>query len=217
MKASSTGRVGRITIALLLGVAARAEPASGDAMERDRIRFERAAAEASYQQQVQLCSKEFVTTACVDAARAQRHAALMRLDKQQQVLDDARRKQRASERLQAIDSKVGGDEARRREAAAQERSANRRGSEDPVPAVAAASAAPPHNARVASSGAERAALEARARRAYELKQLQAEAHRQEVARRNEEQARKAKPAVSLPVPPASAASAVVPKTDSRQR
>jgi len=215
MKPLRAGRAGLISIVLLLGAAVWA--GTPDTTERERIRAERAAAQATYSQQVQRCSKEFLVTACVDAARAQRHAHMMRLDKQQQALDEALRAQRASERLQAIDSKLDGEEARRREEAARERSAARRSAEDPKPTAAPASATAPRSARAASSTAERTAQEARARRAYELKQLQAEAHRQEVARRNEEHARRTSAGAPLPGPAASAASAAVPKTDGPQR
>ena len=214
------GRARLTVLALLLGAVARAQAPAGDAMERDRIRAERAAAEALYAQQVQLCSQKFVVTSCVDAARAQRHAELTRLDREQQLLDEAQRAQRAGERLQAIESKRSGEEARLREEAARERSAKRRDTRDPKPAAAPSSVAPPHAGRAASSAAERAEAQARARRAYELKQLQAEAHRQEVARRNEERARNANPAAPLPTPtasPASAASASPPKTDAPTR
>ncbi len=215
MKPRNDGRALLIAIAFLLGAAARAETPSGDATEGERIRAERAAAEADYVQQVHRCSQKFVVTPCIDAARAQRHAALTRLDRQQQALDEARRKQRAGERQQAIDSKVGGEEAQRREEVARERSAKQRSTEDPKPATVPGSAAAPRAGRAASSGVERAEQEERARRAYELKQSQAEAHRQEVARRNEERARKAKPGAPLPTPPASAASAVLPKNGGR--
>jgi|APFre7841882630_1041343.scaffolds.fasta_scaffold47399_2 colicin import membrane protein len=213
MKALCSGRTRLICLALWLGAAAQAATPSGDAMERDRIRAERAAAEAAYVRQEQLCSQKFVVTPCVNAARAQRREALTRLDRQQQVLDEAQRAQRASERLKAIESKESGEEARRREEVARERSASRHDTEVLKPATASASAAPPHAARAASSGAERTEQEARARREYELKQSQAEAHRQEVARRNEERARKGNPGAPLPTPAASAASATPPKTD----
>ena len=214
------GRARLTVLALLLGAGARAQTPAGDAMERERIRAERAAAEATYARQVQVCSQRFVVTSCVDAARAQRNAELTRLDRERQALDEAQRALRASERLQAIESKGSGEEARLREEAARERSAKRRDIGGPKPAATPASAAPPRARPPASSAAERAEPQARARRAYELKQLQAEAHRQEVARRNEEHARKANPAAPLPTPsasPASAASATPPKADAPKR
>ncbi len=214
------GRARLTVLALLIGAAARAQPPASDAMERERIRAERAAAEATYVQQVQLCGQKFVVTSCVEAARAQRHAELTRLDRERQALDDAQRAQRASERLQSIESKGSGEEARLREEAARERSAKRRDIEGPKSAAASASAVPPRTGRAASSAADRAEAQARARRAYELKQSQAEAHRQEVARRNEQRARKGNPAAPLPTPSASsasAASASPPKADAATR
>jgi colicin import membrane protein len=205
---------------MVLSAVARADAPADDASARERIRAERAAAEATYVQQVQACSTNFVVTSCVDEARAKRHAALTRLDRQQLMLDEALRAQRSTERLEAIDSKVSGEEARRREEAARDRSANRRDTEEPKPVALPPSAVAPRPARAASDNAQRAAQEARARRAYELKQLQAEAHRQEVERRNQERARKANPGAPLPLPAAStgsAASGVLPKTDGPAR
>ena len=207
MKLHRVQRQVLILLALVSGAAAHAQLPADDARERERVRAERAAAEAAYVQQVQVCSRQFVVTACVDAARAKRHQVLTGLDRQQAALDEARRKERAAQRLEMIESKVSGEEARRREDAARQRSANRGDAGQPRPAPAPASAPPQHAQHAASPGAQRAEQEARARRAYELKQLQAEAHRQEVERRNEQRSRKAKPAAPLPLP---AASAVMP-------
>jgi colicin import membrane protein len=214
MKAAWTHRAGLLGMALLLGSTVRAQAPAGDAAQRERIGAERAAAERAYVQQVESCRQQFVVTSCIDEARARRHAVLVRLDREQQVLDESRRAQRASERLQAIDSKGSGEEARRREEAARKRSANQRGIEESRPAPAAASAAAPRTARAATSAVERAEQERRAKRAYDVKQVQAEAHRREVARRNEEHARKARPGAPLPTP---AASAATPDTDERLR
>jgi hypothetical protein len=199
-------RSGLAGLALCLSAAAWAEAPADDSAERERIRAERAAVEATYLQQLEVCSKRFVVTSCVDAARGQRHAAVTELDRQQRLLDEARRTQRAAERQQAIDSKVGGEEARLREEAARDRSATRRASGEPGTAPTPASAAP-RAARPASTPAERAAQEERARQAFDLKQQRAEAHRQEVARRNQERALKANPGAPLPTPSASAVAA----------
>ena len=202
MKASRSCAAGLAGLAaLFLGTAFADAPADA-AAERQRIGAERAAAEAVYVSQVQACSSRFVVTSCVDAARAQRHAALAALDRQQEVLDDAQRKQRAAERLQAIDSKVSGEEARRRDEAARERSADRRDSQEPKPLGPQGGNAQPRAAKEPVDLAQRAQAEQRARSAFELKQLQAEAHRLEVQRRNQERARKANPGVPLPVPAA---------------
>ena len=224
MKLHRTCRGGWVGLAVSFSALAWADAPADDAAERERIHAERAAAEAAYVQQVQICSTRFVVTSCVNEARAQRHATLSRLDRQQLVLDEARRTQRAAERVQGIDSKLSGDEARRREEAARERSANRRDADAPKPAASSASAAPPRKAKAAGDPAQRAELETRAQHAYELKQLQAEAHRQEVAQRNRDRAGKANPGAPLPTPgaasaapAASAASAVLPKAESPAR
>jgi len=213
MKQQRALRAAVVGMAMALGGPACAQAPVDDGKDRERIQAERAAVEAGYVQQVQLCAKKFIVTSCVDEARAKRHAALARLDQQQAALDQAQRARRAAERLQEIDSKNSAEEALRRDQAARERSTHRRDVEEPKPPTTPSSAAPAHAARAASSDAERADEEARARRAYDLKQLQAEAHRQEVERRNAERARKAKQGAALPTPESPAASKALPKTD----
>jgi len=224
MKPCRACRAGWVGLAVAFSALAWAATPADDAGDRERIHAERAAAEAFYVQQVQVCRAQFIVTSCINEARAQRHATLARLDQQQLALDEARRTQRATERVQGIDSKLSGDEARRREEAARERSANRRGGDEPKQAAPPASGAPPHKAKAAGDPAQRAELETRAQHAYELKQLQAEAHRQEVAQRNRDRAGKANPGAPLPTPgaasaapAASAASAVLPKAESPAR
>ncbi len=210
-------RFGLIALTLMAGVQARADAPADDAKERERIRSERAAAEAEYAKQMRICNQQFVVTSCVNEARAKRHALIARLDEQQYTLDQAERARRASARTQAIDSKVNGDEARRREEAARERATSRPADKEPKPAPAPASAAP-RTPRAASSPAQRARQEENARLAYEKKQRDAEAHRQEVERRNQEHARKTHPATPLPLPTASsAASAAQPKAGATGR
>jgi hypothetical protein len=211
MKLQPTFHLGLVGLALLLAVPARAGAPSDDANDRERIRSERAAAEAEYSTQMKKCNQQFVVTSCVNEARAKRHALISRLDEQQHALDQAERARRASERTQSIDSKVGGDEASRREEAARERATNRPAGKEPKPVPAPAGAAP-RAPRAASSPAQRAEQEENARLTYEKKQRDAEAHRQEVERRNQEHARKTRPAAPLPMPAAAqAASAAQPK------
>lgn len=195
-----------LAVGLAFGLAAMAyaqTPADG-AAQIARIRAERTAADAAYDARVRECAGVFAATACIDAARAQRHAAHLRLDQEQRVLDDAQRQRRAAARQQEIEAKISGEEAARREAAARARSEARAAAASepakvaPQPASAASRPAKPE-----VDPAERAAQEARARRAYELKQLQAEAHRREAEERNAARARKANPGAPLPVPPAS--------------
>lgn len=176
-----------------------------EAAQTARIRAERTAADRAYDSRVRECASEFAVTACIDAARKQRHAAHLRLDQEQRVLDDARRQQRAAARQQEIDAKTAGEEAARRDAAARARSeARAAAASEPARAAPQPASAASRPSKPAIDPAERAAQEARARRAYELKQLQAEAHRREAEERNAARARKANPGAPLPVPPASA-------------
>jgi colicin import membrane protein len=183
-------------------------PQDDEARTVERIRAERAAAGAAYERRVTDCAGSFAVSSCVADARAERHAIDTRLDREQQAIDDARRRRRAAERERAIADKLEGEEAAKREAAALARSQARAAASEravkPLPVPASAAAARPGKPQ--PDAAQRAEQEARARRSYELKQLQAEAHRLEVQRRNAEHARKANPGAPLPVPAASAAS-----------
>ena len=212
MKPLPTAALWRCVLACAIAVAAagsaRAEdPTAEEIRTVKRIRAERAEADAAYERKVKECAQQFVVSSCVEAARAERHAAHLRLDREQQALDEAKRLRRAEDRRNAIEAKTTGAEAQAREAAAQSRSQARSASEPtraaPVPASGAAS----HAAKPVPDAAQRAEQEARARRAYELKQLQAEAHRREVEQRNAERARKTNPGAPLPVPPEVAGSA----------
>ena len=204
-------RRGLLAGALALGAAGTVpaqDQAADEARTTERIRAERAAADATYERKARECAQHFVVTSCVEAARAERHATQIRLDREQQALDEARRQRRAEEREKAIASKTAGDEAQAREAAARARSEARPAASAPVRAAPLpASGAASRTAKPVPDAAQRAEQEARARRAYELKQLQAEAHRREVEQRNAERARKTNPGAPLPVPAASAASA----------
>ena len=204
-------RCRRLARALMLGAstfAALAQTPADEEAQLERIRVERAAADAAYQRKALECAQRFIVSSCVDDARAERHAQHARLDREQQVIDEARRQRRAATRQQAIESKSAGEAAREREAAASARSLARPATSQPGGRSASApTSAAARSAKPAPSAAERSAQEARARRAYELKQLQAEAHRREVEERNAERARKTNPGKPLPVPGASAPAA----------
>lgn len=204
--------LGALALCLALGARAQASapngsPAADEARAAERIRVERAAAQADYERKVQACAGKFAVTSCVDAARAERHATLARLDREQLAIDEARRQRRAAERRGAIEDKLSGEEAARREAAARARSdsAAAAGSVAPKAAQVPASGARVRQPKPEPDASQRAAEEVRARNAYQLKLLQAEAHRREVEERNADRARKASPGASLPLPtPASA-------------
>lgn len=205
-----------VIVAVLLGSAcvpvfAQAPADAGRRAElRAEIQAERDAAEALYRQRVQECDARFVVSSCVEAARKERHDTLKRLGSRQAALDDAEREERAAERREAIAQKEREEQARQREAQARMRSGEtQRDAAGARGTPPAARESPPHPGKPPLSAQERAAQEARARNAFALKQLQAEARRQETERRNAEHARKTKPAAPLPDPasPAPAPSA----------
>lgn len=171
------------------------------AQQRADIRAGRDAAEALYRQQVEECRTRFIVSSCVETARKQRHDTLKRLSSQQTALDDAEREERATERREAILKKEADEEAREREAQARQRAAeSKRIAADKRANAPAARETPTREGKELPSPEERAAQEASARAAYALKQLQAEARRQEAAHRNAEHAKKTKRAAPLPVP-----------------
>lgn len=168
---------------------------------RAAINAGRDAAEALYKQQVAECRTRFVVSSCVEAARKQRHETLKQLDRQQTALDDVEREERAIERREAIAKKQADEQARQAEARARQRAtdAKRRAADERAKAPVAHER-PARKSRELPSAQDRAAKEASARAAYALKQLQAEARRQEAARRNAEHAKKTNRAAPLPVP-----------------
>ena len=80
--------------------------------ERERIADERAAATATLGAQERACQAQFAVTACVEAARRAQAATLTRLHRQQMQLDDAKRREAAAGRAQAIRSKAEAKQAR---------------------------------------------------------------------------------------------------------
>jgi hypothetical protein len=125
--------------ALLLAVLSlpAASATVSDAPERARIAAERQVVEARFEAARQACEARFVVNNCLEQARQERRQALEPLQRQTHLLDDARRRERAVERLRSI-------QARESAAAA-------------MPALQAASATPP-----AASGQRRRAAAAAA-------------------------------------------------------
>ncbi len=177
-----------------------AEPAGSDAQERARIAAERQAAESAYAERVRECQGRFAVTPCIEEARAARREKLIALRRQQALLDEAQRKQRAAERMAAIRDKVSAEETRKSQPAAEPRAR-----EAPMRIVA------PRAGRVASApvppasaaSAARSAAEERKRARYEARQREAQAHREDAQRRAAERAASGKKP-SAPLPPASA-------------
>jgi len=175
---------------------ARAEQADA-AVERDRIAAERSAAQALFAQRERDCQQRFAVTACVNDARAQQRETLGQLRRQQGLLDEAQRRQRAAERMAAIREKVSSEEERARQPPAPRR--------DPLMRAGAPRAGVPRAAAAPASAASevRAADEARSQVRFEARQRDAQAHREAAEKRSAERAASGKKPVA-PLPPASA-------------
>lgn len=95
-------------VAALIGAAAPvwSESAVVREQERQRISREQAQVQAAHDEARRACYQRFVVTACLDEARAERRRALDELQRQESLLNDAERRERAQERLQRIDERV---------------------------------------------------------------------------------------------------------------
>ena len=176
-----------------------------DAAERERIVRERAEVQAAFQREETACQQNFLVTPCVDAARKTERDGLARLRREEVLLDEQARRQRAAERTQAIRERIGADEERSRKDAAAAASAPPRRAERSDLAETPGHAPPPRHdlptpqppvdpaarAAAAQENAERAAADRRA----------AQAHREAVERRNAERAKEGKVVAPLPTPP----------------
>ncbi len=192
-------------LVLLVLLVAPAAPAWGqtasvdDAAERSRIAAERRAVQAGFDSARAACERRFVVTECLDSARAERRQALDRLQRQQVVLDEARRRSRAAERQRDIETRAAG--------------ADERDAQALPPARAAASAAvpprrPSHPAPSSAAASASADAQAQRRRiSFANRQAAAREHQRAVDERNARHDAQHKPAAALPLSaPASAAS-----------
>ena len=199
-----------------LAMPAFADDGEVERAERNRIARERAQVQATFAQQQAECSTRFAVTACVDTARHEQRVALSHLRDQELALDAANRKQRAAERLSAIEAKTRSEPARAASASASASAAAppaataRRDSASsaaatqrlaPVVRVKAPRDVPtPRPIAVPKAKVDRRELDARSRAAFEARQQEAAQRRQAVERRNAERAAKGKLAPGLPLP-----------------
>lgn len=208
-------------LALLLAALSAPAWAQDDGAERARIAAERKAVDERFAAEKKACNARFAVTDCVEKVTRSRNAALGELRRQERVLDDAERRQRAAERLKAQEERNSPERQReaeerrvrglaqqkeREERAAekaQKRAADqaKRAQDARPPRQAASAPGPQGGARVAPApkappvSAEEAA---RNRAEYEARVVEAERHKAEVRERI---ARRAKPAASgLPAP-----------------
>jgi hypothetical protein len=173
-------------------------PANADeAAERSRIARERAEAQARFEQRQRECAQRFAVTPCVEEARAEHRQAMLQLRRQEGVLDEAQRKQRAAARLAAIEEKRRAEQAR----AAEPRAGRAPAAPLQVkPPRQGAAAARPASAPASEPGA--AAREQRKRARFEARQRDAQAHREEAERRSAERESKGRAGSPLPDPAA---------------
>jgi hypothetical protein len=180
--------------------------------------------EERFQSRQRECRERFVVTSCVDDAKGERRQALDRLRARQLVVDEARRQERAAERRLELADKAAEDA--RRDSAREARAAASGASAAPAPsgrpferprpqaaraAADAASGTHDHRSTAPTIGAKprppqsqatRRQLEAAHRAAYEARQAEALAHREETIDRTTRRMAQKSPASSLPVPPA---------------
>ena len=165
-----------------------------DGAERARIGRERADAQARFEQRQQECAQRFAVTPCVEEARAEHRQALMRLRRQEGLLDETQRKQRAAARLAAIEEK----QRTEREPGAAPRAERRpaplqiKPPRQPVAALRAASAP--------ASAPDAEAKEQRNRARFEERQRDARAHREQAERRRAQREATGKASAPLPEP-----------------
>jgi len=204
----SAARPFRWMVLLVLGLPALGLAASADTTERERIAAERRAAEDRFVRVQADCQTRFMVTECLDAARAERRKTLDGLQTRQLVLDDARRRERAAERLTLQRARAA--ELAQAASAPLQQQARRpaAGASKPAPAASrpdrSAAAATAAVAASAARQAEAAAAQRR-RTAYDQRQQAAREHQQALEARNARQDAVKAPAAGLPVPGASSA------------
>ena len=196
---------------MLLGLPAPGLAASADSTERERIAAERRAAESRFVGAQADCQTRFMMTECLDTARAERRQALDGLQRRQLVLDDARRRERAAERL-TLQRTRAAEQAASASASASasallQQQARRPAASASRPAPVAARTDTSAEVAAAASAARQAEAAAAPRRraAYDQRQQAARDHQQALAARNARQDAIKPPAAGLPVPGASSA------------
>jgi len=195
-----------VLLMLSLGVSATAGAASADPRgeQKARIVAERQQAHQRYEAARKACEQRFAVTPCLEEARGQRREVLDRLAREQAVLDDAQRRQRAADRLKGIQDRARQlDDRAVNPPAARTSQRGARSASSPAPAAPLA----PQASRPDPRAALTAEQSARHRAEHDERLREAAAHRAAVERRNAERAAKKPPAAPLPVPSAPARSA----------
>ena len=162
-----------------------------ESQERARISSERAAAQSAFVSRERDCQNSFVVTSCVETARRDLREVQLRLRRQEAVLDEMQRRERAAQRLETIRNRPLAAEPTPRHAVASEPRAVKTG----TPHVRAHAAPAPK-----LSDEERQRAKALSEQKFEAASQAASARRAAVERRNAERAASGKGAAPLPVP-----------------
>ncbi|MEQ1683455.1 MAG: hypothetical protein ABL916_07375 [Burkholderiaceae bacterium] len=184
----------RHALALLLACAAPCALGAGvgtASQERARISSERAAAQAAFVSRERDCQNSFVVTSCVETARRDLREVMLRLRRQEAVLDEMQRRERAAQRLETIRNRPAAAEPAPRQASAPEP----RAAKPDTPRVRAHAAPVPK-----LSAQERQKAEALSEQKFEAASQAASARRAAVEKRIAERADSGKKAAPLPVP-----------------
>jgi hypothetical protein len=162
-----------------------------ETQERARISSERAAAQSAFVSRERDCLNRFVVTSCVETARRDLREVLLRLRRQEALLDEMQRRDRAAQRLESIRNRPVAAEPTPRHAAASEPQAKK----TDTPRVRAHAAPAPK-----LSAQERQTAEGLSEQKFEAASQAASARRAAVEKRNAERAASGKKAAPLPLP-----------------
>ena len=173
------------------GLHALAEGVGTEAQERARITTERAVAQSAFGSRERDCQNSFVVTPCVENARRDLREVMLRLRRQEAVLDEMQRRERAAQRMEMIRNRL----------VATEPVASAAASSTSVATKADAPRVRVHAPRTPKvSAAERQQAEVFAEQKFEAASQAASARRTAVERRNADRAASDKGAAALPVP-----------------
>lgn len=188
---------------LVMALPALGLAAAADSSEREHIATERRAVETRHARAQADCQARFLVTDCQDAARAERRQALDGLQKRQLVLDDARRRERAAERLTVQRARAAEQANAASAPLPQQARALGAGASKPAPAAARPDRSAAAAAAASATRQAEAAAAQRHRAAYDQRQQAAREHQQALVARNARQDAVKAPAAGLPVPGAS--------------
>jgi hypothetical protein len=188
----------RCLLLVLMFLTSAAVPAAdGRAGERERIQAERREADRRFQEARRECEQRFAVTPCLEEARGDRRRVLDRLAREQAVLDDAQRRQRAAERLRGIQ-----DKARQADDQAMAPVPVRRVQRTQPLAPRPRASGPGPDAMPLQDPVAAQRQAEQQRQDYERRQQEARDHRQALQQRNAARDAKKPPAAPLPIPSA---------------